>query len=638
MVKPSLIPVILFILTFESLTCKVYAQTRHWQWAKSAGGTDIDWGNAVATDSKGNVIVVGNFRSASISFDNYTLTNDYSGGGVTDIFIVKYDSAGKVLWAQSAGGVSGDGANEVCVDVSDNIYVGGWFWSPTITFGSTTLNNQSNNNSDVFIVKYNPSGNVLWAQSIDGQDWLDSFSVTTDKSGNSYIAGSYANQPIIAGSFVLTNAGSNDMFIAKYSPSGKVLWLKGAGGADEDRAYSVSADTLGNIYVGGYFKSSSITFGAFTLIAKNPGSGNVNMFIVKYDNQGNVLWAKNTFTGGDQVNYNNHEWQHWVGVKATTSGNIYVAGFFASPEISFDSTNLINHGPGNNDIYLVKYDNAGNVIWAKDDGGSNDNYVNSIFVDNYDNIYLTGDFNSPAVIFGQDSLTNGGGFDIFVVKIDKYGNTIWNKSAKGANDNYSSSVCADKNDNIYVTGFYYSSTFDFDSTILYNNYTNPNIFIAKLASSGYEINGRVEYDNLTSTPLRNVNIILENLQNEIITSVKTDSNGFYRFANFVNGKYKIIATSDNAVININPTDALLVNRHFINLYKFGDALMKNAADVNLDGKINPSDALLINRFYIKVISAFKAGKWLFESPTITINSANFTQNIKGICVGDVNGN
>ncbi|MEK6616208.1 MAG: hypothetical protein AABZ32_08880, partial [Bacteroidota bacterium] len=113
------------------------AQAPNYLWAKSAGGTSNDYATSVTADASGNIIAAGSFVSPTITFGSTTLTN----AGSVDMFFVKYDPSGNVLWAKSAGGTSYDEATSVTADASGNIIAAGLFVSPTITFGSTTLTN-----------------------------------------------------------------------------------------------------------------------------------------------------------------------------------------------------------------------------------------------------------------------------------------------------------------------------------------------------------------------------------------------------------------------------------------------------------------------------------------------------------------
>jgi len=124
-----------------------FAQSPNYLWVKSAGGTSVDVGNSCSTDVSGNIIAIGYFSSSTITFGTTTLTS----AGSWDIFIVKYDANGTVLWAKSEGGNSDDRGYSCSTDASGNIIATGYFGSSSITFGTTTLTNAGG--YDMFIVK-----------------------------------------------------------------------------------------------------------------------------------------------------------------------------------------------------------------------------------------------------------------------------------------------------------------------------------------------------------------------------------------------------------------------------------------------------------------------------------------------------
>lgn len=203
MKKPLLLSILSLIFVIAILNSN--AQSPNWQWAKNAGGASLDYAYSVATDVNGNTYVAGGFQSSSITFGTATLANA-GGGSVSDMFIVKYDATGNVLWAKSAGGTSADDAYSIITDASGNVYVVGYFQSSSITFGSTTLTNAGA--YDMFIVKYDASGNVLWAKSAGGTNHDAANSVITDASGNVYVAGYFQSSSITFGSATLTNVGN----------------------------------------------------------------------------------------------------------------------------------------------------------------------------------------------------------------------------------------------------------------------------------------------------------------------------------------------------------------------------------------------------------------------------------------------
>jgi len=262
------------------------------KWAKTASG-GYSWGNGIATDIFGNSYITGYF-STIVSFGSHTLV---SAGGV-DIFLVKYDPLGNVLWAKSAGGAGADGGYGVAVDAFGNVCITGYFSSSPFMIGAFTFTNAGGD--DIFIAKYDSAGNVLWAKSAGGTSYDDAYSISSDSSGNVFITGIFDSPLLTFGSYTLNNAGGHDIFLAKYDSSGNVLWAKSAGGTSDDFGYHIATDASGNVYLTGYYNSSSITFGSFTFT--NAGIGD-NAFLIKYNSSGNVIWAKNIGVTGYELGW-----------------------------------------------------------------------------------------------------------------------------------------------------------------------------------------------------------------------------------------------------------------------------------------------------------------------------------------------
>ncbi len=453
----------------KAISATMFGQAPDWKWAKSAGGSQDDWAKSITTDAAGNKYVIGDFSSSTITFGETTLAN----AGNSDMFIVKYASNGNVLWAKGAGGIDEDGCNGVSIDNSGNVYITGCFHSPTITFGNITLVNTDVSN--MFVVKYDSEGNVLWAKSARCAYGCAGFGITIDVSGNVCIAGCFYNSAITFGNITLANLGDWDIFVAKYDSEGNILWAKSAGGAMMDRAPSITTDTSGNIYITGYFNSPTITFGNTTLI----NAGIYDVHIAKYDSEGNVLWAKSA--GGDN-------WDEGYSITADVSGNIYITGYFSSPTITFGNTVLTR--VDGSDIFIVKYDSEGNVLWAKSAGGIEHDWSNWITTDVSGNVYITGGFASPTITFGSTILTNAdnwGSDDIFIAKYGSEGNVLWAKRAGGMDNEQGTSIVTDASGNINITGYFYSPTITFDTTTLVNA-GGRDVFIATSTMFGQNIN------------------------------------------------------------------------------------------------------------------------------------------------------
>ena len=166
---------------------------------------------------------------------------------------------------------------------------------------------------------------------------------------------------------------------------------------------------------------------------------------------------------------------------------------------------------------------------------------------------------------------------------------------------------------------------------------NSHINIAVNPQLEFTVGGYIKYDNKNATPLSNVKVRLFNKELKKIDSAITNASGYFLFSKVVKGTYTINTVITTKWGGVDPIDAMLINRYFVKLATFSDAIRKQAADVNKDGKQNSVDALLINRRFVKAISSFGAGNWICNPVTFTVNSSNMTENLTAICVGDANG-
>jgi len=472
-----------------------FAQTPTWQWAKSAGQTGAEAGASTAIDGNGDVYATGSFTSVTLTFGTNSLVN--TSASTADIFIVKYDATGNVLWAKNFGGIDGDLGNSVTVDANNNVYLTGWFTSASITFGSTTLNNSGTSSSDIFVVKFDPLGNVVWAKSAGGTSTDRGYDVTTDVAGNVFVTGWFSSPTIDFGTGILTNAGSgtNDFFIVKYDGIGNTVWSKKAGGSNSDAGYSAATDATGYIYVTGIFASSTIDFGTGALT--NSSAATNDFFIVKYDVAGNSVWS-NAAGGSFDDNGNSI---------AITGNNIFVTGAFSSSSITFASTTLTNAGAGTSDVFVVKYDASGNATWAKSAGGSDADAGNSVSSDITGNVYVTGWFSSTSIVFGTTTVTNTavGYKDIFVTKYDVASNSIWALGVGNSAEETGNGISSDATGaNIYITGMFNSAT------VLFGTYTifkgcGDDVFVAKLGSTvGLSENNTTDILNVYPNPVNGI--------------------------------------------------------------------------------------------------------------------------------------
>ncbi|MFZ8835368.1 MAG: T9SS type A sorting domain-containing protein, partial [Candidatus Caldipriscus sp.] len=333
--------------------------------AKTYGEAYWDGAYSVQQTSDGGYIVAG-----------YT----YSFSAVGDIFLIKTDASGNIIWAKTYGG---DGAYSV-QQTSDGGYIvagytGSWPYY------------------DIFLIKTDANGNLQWAKTYGGTDDDRAYSVQQTSDGGYIVAG-------ITSSF---GAGGSDIFLIKTDASGNIQWAKTYGGTDYDRAYSVQQTSDGGYILAG--------------ITSSFGAGDYDIFLIKTDANGNVQWAK-TYGGTD--------YDRAYSVQQTSDGGYIVAGW------------IYSFGAGLSDVFLVKTDASGNIIWAKTYGGGN-----------YDVAYSVQQTSDGGyIVAGYTASFGAGSDDIFLIKTDVNGNIIWAKTYGETGGDYAFSVQQTSDDGYIVAG------------------------------------------------------------------------------------------------------------------------------------------------------------------------------------------
>jgi len=542
MKKTFLLFAVISLLFFSNLNS--FAQTPNWLWAHSAGAVGYEYGRSVVVDSLGNSYFAGDFGT-TISFD---ATHTIVSAGSGDIFIVKYDPNGNVIWVKSAGGTDNEAAGGISIDATGNVFVAGYFKSATVNFGTTTLTNAGGNTYDIFVTKLDNNGNFLWAKGTGGTGDDRAYGIATDLTGNCFITGYFVSTTVTFGSTAaLTRTGPSEVYIAKYATDGTALWAKSSVSTGWVYSYAITVDLLGNAIIAGDFAGTQITFGSNVLVL----DANRDIFVVKYASDGSIVWAKRAGTSGDNTAY---------AVAADTSGNVFVGGrFFTS--ITFGATTPLTSA-GIADIFIVKYTADGTPLWAKSAGGSLEDIAKGITTDRLGYCYLAGFFKSASINFGFDTLTNAGTgtSDLFVTEFDPFGNVVWAKSAGSTGDEYIASIAVDTLRNFFITGNFGSPTFELDTTTLYTaGTTDP--FFAKadnLAPSGineiaYPMNISVfpnpANDYITFLIPEKAKIEILNITGQVVRTTSTDGNAAtLDLRNLSSGVYILKATTNNGVV------------------------------------------------------------------------------------------
>ena len=328
------------------------------------------------------------------SWDNIYVAGETTGFGAgdRDLLLLKYDPSGSLVWQRTWGGPGYDWSprSAVAVDSSGNVYVIG----TTPSFGA--------GKGDVLLLKFDPSGNLLWQRTWGGSEPDAGLGLVLDSSDDVYIKGLTRSFP----------GADHALFLVKFDSFGDLLWQRiGGGSGTADCAYNVALDSLGDVYVVG------ITRGE-----QNRITGDA--LLLKFDSSGNLLWQRTWGRNGET------EWGTSVAVDS--SDNIYATGWASNP------------APRHEDLFLLKLDTSGNLLWQRTWGGEGVQEGLGVAVDASGRIYASGTTRS-----GRD-----GPRDAFLLEIDSSGSMVsqstWGSSGDDAP--HVSRIALDSSSAVFVSG------------------------------------------------------------------------------------------------------------------------------------------------------------------------------------------
>jgi hypothetical protein len=347
---------------------------------KTFGGNSADFGTSITNGVAGEYIIAGN------TFSN---DGDFLGmqkGGM-DGFTMKLDNSGTILWKTVIGGTSSDYVNSVF-----RIENGGYLIAGNTASNDGDFAGLQKGQDDIFIIKLSEDGIIEWRKTYGGisNETCTSIAKTTD---GGFVLTGYTSSN--SGDFAGMNKGNEDIFVMKIDANGSMLWAKTYGGSGIDRGASITITLDGNYLLTGLFYSNDGDFSAMN-------KGDADMFIAKIDANGTLLWKKGF--GGAALDYGNH-------VTVKQNNEFIISGSTKSAEI-------IGAFRGKEDILLLKIDNNGEVLWSKGYGGSEIDRTMSV---------LAGD-QSQLMVYGYSASNDGdfnnqnkGLFDVFLMKLDSNG-------------------------------------------------------------------------------------------------------------------------------------------------------------------------------------------------------------------------
>ena len=385
-------------------------------WAKILTGISGSGAAVIGltTDSLGKVYVTGGY-SGKIDFNPDAGSINRTALGNNDIFIMRFAWTGTMDWVNTFGSTGVDNGRSIKIDHAGDVIVGGEFNGVVDFDPSGNVHNLTSQGSlDGCIAKYDALGNYIWAHGFGGSSTDDVGGVYMDQNNNIYVGGRYRNTIDFdpgPGTISITSNGSNDGYLAKYNSAGNALWATTFGGIGGwDYVNDVTVDSSGNVFACGLFRDT-VDFDPGAGVHNLMAFGTTDAVVYKLDSGGIFQWAANW--GGTYAITNS--------IVCDNQGFVYVSGYMTGDSLFVGTgantdTLLIE---GAEASALIKFNNSGSLVFAKQTVGGSDVGVSQITLTPENQLYMVGAFQDTCVIAPSEAafpLISTGVHDGFILK------------------------------------------------------------------------------------------------------------------------------------------------------------------------------------------------------------------------------
>jgi len=442
------------ILTIIWILVNYNIKSQGFLWVKHHSGMGQNQPQFITYDNDGNVYVGGNFNG-TISYDGVT----YTSNGSQDIFIAKYNSSGTLQWSKQLGGSGVENIYGLALTKDGkSLFIGFSFNGTTNVLGYTLTAEQN----DVAVARLSSSGEYEDLFFVaGGTDNQVNGNLCIDKDDNLYVAGTFTNSAEIAGGIEKLSANeysSRQSFIVKFDKWDNFVWVKVYETTSSLSLIRTVTAVGNNIYISGQF-SGSLSFTNRTITTTNSARDG---FIAKLDQNGDDVWVRRIKGNG----YDTYIYRH----NNDTSGNVYLAGYFACSQLTIDSTETLNSQvhpqntyTGRNDMLLIKYSSDGTLQWVKSFGSTNEDKLLNVHAVN--NVFVASGLYSGNISFDGINLTLKGGTDgCMIVGNSNNGSITKVYSAKGKLNELSYACALTQSERSY----YFIGEFNSDTLFLEN--------------------------------------------------------------------------------------------------------------------------------------------------------------------------
>ncbi|MFH6602967.1 hypothetical protein ACEZ3G_05725 [Maribacter algicola] len=394
------------------------------EWVKRFGGSGEETARKIIGTSDGGFAVLGYTNSVDGDLDFKNLPVD-------DYWLLKFDAMGDLEWNRTYGG-SGQDLGQSLVQTSD----GGF----ALTGYAQSADGDGSNNEgfhDNWIIKLNAQGSIEWERSYGFSGHDHSYDILQTEDGGFFFVGFLDITLARADGYnekgsSLTRHGVGEFWGTKIDAMGNIEWRSYFGGSNNDRAHAVVQADDGGFVMTGF--SESVDFDV------SDSKGSYDFWVVKVDVDGNLLWQRSFGGSGIEIAQD----------IAKTNDNGYVI-----TGNTFSNDTDVAKNNGESDIWLIKIDDKGNLVWERTFGGTLFDAAQSVRTCSDGGFMVTGNSKSNDV----DLIHNEGENDIWLVKTDSEGHMVWQKTFGGSGVDFGFDTLENSDKSIIVVGETSSSDF-----------------------------------------------------------------------------------------------------------------------------------------------------------------------------------
>lgn len=419
-------------------------------WATYCGGTSyerLNGGDPTEVDREGNVMIVGYTISSMFPVSPGAFQQIYGGGfSFGDVFLVKYNGRGVRQWATFYGGSSDEIGHGVSSDKHGNVFITGHTSSTQTSFPITSGAYQTSyggGDRDAFVAKFTPTGGLLWSTYVGLSSTDDGYGFAVDSNDNvAALVTTFDNGTddlATSGAWDPTHNGNYDVLIIKFNATGQRLWATYFGGSGEEFGYAAASDIDDNIIFTGWTNSGSSSFPETSGAYQTSLAGGFDAFVAKFGSAGELRWA--TYYGGSSTEnkgafgITDGGSQGYCGITTDGAKNVLITGVTNSSNFPVTDVFQETYRGGAADAFIVKFDENGVRQWATFVGGSGRDVGVGVAANPRGGVLITGITNSippsfpvtspPDGDLAFQSTYQGGAHDAFIVKLSKDGEQQW---------------------------------------------------------------------------------------------------------------------------------------------------------------------------------------------------------------------